>query len=115
MRKKSKITKMVLKLEEENDQYINRNKHILKGYIKNNENNQENDINTNNVNPKETINFLNQSNDLLDLTKKYSIEIFLLILKELYFLGFFSNLMIFINFVFLIILESSLGSFIGYL
>ena len=34
MRKKSKITKMVLKLEEENDQYINRNKHILKGYIK---------------------------------------------------------------------------------
>lgn len=41
MRKKSKITKMVLKLEEENDQYINRNKHILKGYIKKNENNNK--------------------------------------------------------------------------
>ena len=41
MRKKSKITKMVLKLEEENDQYINRNKHILKGYIKKSENNNK--------------------------------------------------------------------------
>ena len=34
------------------------------------------DINTNNINPKETINFnINQSNDLLELIQKYSIEI----------------------------------------
>ena len=40
------------------------------------ENDNNNNIENNNINPKETINFnLNHSNDLLELTKKYSLEI----------------------------------------
>jgi hypothetical protein len=41
MRKKSKITKMVLQLEEDNIKYIKRNDHILKGYIKIDEDEEE--------------------------------------------------------------------------
>ena len=41
MRKKSKITKMVLKLEEDNINFIKRNDHILKGFIKKDENEEE--------------------------------------------------------------------------
>ena len=48
----------------------------IKKIENNKENDLENDIKNNNINPKETINLnLNQSNDLLELTKKYSIEI----------------------------------------
>ena len=67
---------------ENNFEYLkNEVKNLISIKKEENKNNIENNLNNKNINqninPKETINFnLNQSNDLLELTKKYSIEIY---------------------------------------